>query len=55
MIVAERHLSLCCVSDSVWAVMLTTGLDKIFTFSPDVAGALATLQLGNRTDGGVDR
>ncbi len=52
-VAADRHLSLCCVPDSVWPVMLTTGLDKIFTFSNDVAGALATLQIGHRTDGGV--
>ena len=33
-------------SDSVWAVMLTTGLDKVFEFAEDVPTALAAIQMG---------
>lgn len=32
-------------SDGVWAMFLTTGLDKVFEFTPDVPTALATLQV----------
>lgn len=42
---ADRHLRLCSVPDSVWGVLLTTGLDKVFELSPDVSAALASLQL----------
>ena len=42
---AGRHLKLCSLSDGVWGVMLTTGLDKQFDFLPDVPSALASLQL----------
>ncbi len=31
--------------DSVWAIFLTTGLDKVFEFSPDISVALADLQI----------
>lgn len=31
--------------DSVWAVFLTTGLDKVFEFQDDVSTALAGLQM----------
>ncbi len=33
-------------ADAVWAVFLTTGLDKVFDFRQDVATALADLQMG---------
>ena len=32
-------------TNSVWAVMLTAGLDKLFHFAPDTMTALAELQL----------
>jgi len=32
-------------SDSVWAVFMTTGLDKVFDFAADVTVALAGLQM----------
>lgn len=38
-------LVLATVPDAVWVVFLTTGLDNIFEFAPDVATALASLQL----------
>ena len=38
--------------DAVWAVFLTTGLDKVFEFDPDVSTALADLQMrrGKQSD-----
>ena len=41
----RRKLQICSLSDEVWTVMLTTGLDKVLSFSPDTMTALATLQL----------
>jgi hypothetical protein len=38
------------MSDEVWTVMLTTGLDKVLSFSPDTMTALATLQLEDDGD-----
>jgi anti-anti-sigma factor len=34
------------LSDSIWAVFLTTALDKIFDFAADLPTALAGLQIG---------
>ena len=45
LVAADRRLILCSVPDAVWGVMLVTGLDKVFEFSPDVPSALASLQL----------
>ena len=45
---AEHRLRLCGIQDAVWTTLLTTGLDKVFEYSSDVAGALATLQLNRR-------
>jgi len=45
-----RKLLLCDVNTQVWGVFLVTGLDKIFTFTNDVATALASLQLGATTE-----
>ena len=42
---AGQHLRLCSLVDSIWSVMLVTGLDKQFEFCPDVPSALASLQL----------
>ena len=41
----QTRLRLAAPTDAVWAVILTTGLDKVFDFSPDVSTALADLQL----------
>lgn len=41
----EVSLRLAGPSDSVWAIFLTTGLDKIFRFSSDISTALAELQM----------
>ena len=40
------RLRLAAPQDSVWATFLTTGLDQVFEFEPDVTTALAALQLG---------
>ena len=47
--VASDHdlkLRIVSVPDGVWAVLLTTGLDQLFKFMPDVPTALASLQMG---------
>lgn len=41
----DAKLRLAAPTDPVWAVLLTTGLDKVFDFSPDVATALAALKM----------
>lgn len=41
----ERQMRVCSVVDAVWSIMLLTGLDKVFHFSPDQATAIASLQL----------
>lgn len=41
----QARLRLTAPSDSVWGVLLTTGLDKIFEFTHDTSTALAELQL----------
>lgn len=41
----DRKLKLASVGDSVWSIMLLTGLDKVFHFAPDKATAIAGLQL----------
>lgn len=33
------------LADAVWVAFLTTGLDKVFDFMPDVPSALAALQI----------
>ena len=45
--VLERKVQLRLTSptDSVWAVFLTTGLDKVFKFTHDTPTALAELQI----------
>ena len=45
LIVADRHLILCSLSDGIWGIMLVSALDKHFEFAPDVPSALASLQL----------
>ena len=43
---AKKRLCLCAVADPVWSIMLLTGLDKVFTFVPDKATAIASMHLG---------
>jgi anti-anti-sigma factor len=40
-----RRLRVCSVNDQVWSVLLTTGLDSLFTFNEDVSTSLAALQI----------
>ena len=42
----DARLRICAVDDSVWSVLLITGLDKVFEFTDDVSTSLASLQLG---------
>jgi len=39
------RLRLCAVTDSVWSILLVTGLDQIFEFAADVMTAIASLQV----------
>ena len=47
MIDRDRRLKLAGIADSVWAVFLTTGLDKVFDFANDLTTALTGLQIGD--------
>lgn len=47
---ADAKLVIAGVADSVWSVMLTTGLEKVFEFTPDKATALAGLQLSDAAE-----
>lgn len=40
-----KKMRVCSVVDAVWSIMLLTGLDKVFHFSPDKGTAIASLQL----------
>jgi anti-anti-sigma factor len=39
------RMIVCGISDPLWGTFLVTGLDKIFTFTADLAEALASLQI----------
>ena len=41
----QRTLTLCSVSDHVWSTLMITGLDKVFSFAPDLATAIAGVQI----------
>ncbi|MEM1329066.1 MAG: STAS domain-containing protein [Planctomycetota bacterium] len=41
------QLRLAAVEEQVWQVFAVTGLDKVFTFSPDLLTAIAGLQLND--------
>ena len=40
-----KRLRLCGVQDTVWSVLLVTGLDKVFDFNEDLSAALASMQM----------
>lgn len=46
MIDREGRMVMAQPNDIIWAVFMTTGLDKVFEFTPDVPTALAKLQMG---------
>ena len=41
----EAQMRLAAPTDAIWAVMLTTGLDKVFQFAEGVPSALAAIQM----------
>ncbi len=41
----DRRLRICSVDDALWSVFLVTGLEKLFSFTDDVATSLASLQI----------
>lgn len=41
-----KRLRLSGVRDSVWSILIVTGLDKVFDFSEDLSAALASVQIG---------
>jgi anti-anti-sigma regulatory factor len=43
---SKKRLVVARVSDRIWAVFLTAGLDEMFETSSDVGTALASIQLG---------
>ena len=42
----KRRLFICAVSDRVWSIFMTAGLDDVFETSAEVSTALASVQLG---------
>jgi anti-anti-sigma factor len=42
---AGRQVRICSVRDQVWGLLMVSGLDKLFQFTPDVATALASIQI----------
>jgi anti-anti-sigma factor len=42
---AGRKLRVCTVNDAVWSVLMTTGLDQVFSFNDDVSMSLASIQM----------
>ena len=45
-----QRLRICSIEDTVWSVMLITGLDKLFEFMDDVSTSLASLQIDQEND-----
>lgn len=41
------QLRICALNDSVWSVMLATGLDQVFGFTEDVSTSLASILIGD--------
>lgn len=41
----NRTLTICSLTDHVWSTLMITGLDKVFTFAPDLATAIAGVQI----------
>ena len=42
------RLRICSVSDTIWSILIVTGLDKLFEFTDDVATSLTSLQIESR-------
>ncbi len=45
---ADQRMRVCTVHNSVWSVVLITGLDQLFEFTDDVSTSLASLQIEQR-------
>jgi len=45
LLIHGSRLSLCTISDSVWSIFITTGLDQMFQFTEDISTSLASLQI----------
>jgi anti-anti-sigma factor len=43
----NRRMRICSFNDSIWSIMLTTGLDSVFHFNEDVSTSLASLQIND--------
>lgn len=43
----DREVRLVAPNDSVWSTFTATGLDRVFTFAPNMMAALADLQGGD--------
>jgi len=50
LIASNRTLTLCSMTDHVWSTILITGLDKVFAFAPDLATAIAGVQIGDNAE-----
>ncbi|MBL8762690.1 MAG: STAS domain-containing protein [Phycisphaerae bacterium] len=49
-----RLLMLCALADTIWSVMLMTGLDRVFRVAPDMMTALASVQLADEKRSAAD-
>ena len=47
LIESGKSLMLCSLTDHVWSTIMITGLDKVFAFAPDLASAIAGVQIGD--------
>jgi anti-anti-sigma factor len=45
LVTSHRQLRVCAVNDPVWGLFMTAGFDKLFVFVPDIATALASIQM----------
>jgi anti-anti-sigma factor len=50
---AESSITLAGPNNAVWAVFMSTGLEKVFGFAPNVAVALAGMQMQQSEDEGT--
>ena len=42
---SKHRMRICSINDSVWSILLVTGLDKLFEVTDDVSTSLASLQI----------
>ncbi len=46
----NRQLILCGISDEVMSVLVITGLNKVFSFAPDLLTAIASIQISEPSE-----